>query len=67
VPKFLQGKLSADFMIAGKSNVSEGMSQEQLQAEKECERLSMVNINGWDALDILCSSSRVVDDLARCM
>ena len=27
----------------------------------------MVNTTGWDALDIICSSNRVLDDLARCM
>eukprot|EP00658_Telonema_sp_P-2_P061599 TRINITY_DN5028_c0_g1_i13.p1 TRINITY_DN5028_c0_g1~~TRINITY_DN5028_c0_g1_i13.p1 ORF type:complete len:204 (-),score=47.82 TRINITY_DN5028_c0_g1_i13:3-614(-) len=41
------------------------MTLDELVKVQECEHLSMKNRRGWEALDLLCSSQRIMDDLDR--
>lgn len=76
LPKKLQGKVSAAFLAAAAAEESKRPEPEEGGAggkngaklspdeEEQCRRRAMVCSSGWEALDLLCSSLRIAEDLA---
>jgi hypothetical protein len=76
LPKALRGKVSARFLEANAA-VAEGSSDIVAVLDPsdgvdgcrvdptDAEQVAMRNSTGWEALDLLCGSQRITDDLAR--
>eukprot|EP00466_Bigelowiella_natans_P010372 jgi/Bigna1/70557/fgenesh1_pg.12_\ len=66
IPRKLRAKISKEFLrqqeIAA-ANTRTTMTQKEANTEFEYHRLSMANESGLEAIDLLCLSQRIVDDL----
>lgn len=73
VPKFLRGKVSCAFLAQAEAHARAQAAEERVlavtperqAAEQQSGSVAMANRSGWEALDLLCSSGRIEQDLDK--